>query len=116
MNDSTFLVASGEPARRRDWARLFEAEGERVVACSGPLVDCPLARGELRCPLLDAADMALYDLDAVTAEFLPTLLRAYPQRSLLFARDAVSPGGYHQPAIKRFVSAGRTQGTCFGGD
>ena len=116
MSTATFVVTSADPARRRDWASLFEEDGTRVLQCSGPLIDCPLARGETSCRLLDQADLAVYDLDSVTSTFLPLLRRAYAHRSLLFARDALTPGGQHRPSIRRFVVAGRgRRNVCFGG-
>lgn len=111
---TTTLVVTASLERRRDWARPFEQDGTKAIVCSGPLVDCPLARGETRCALLDRADLAVYDLDSVTASFLPVLMRAYAHRTLLFARDALTPGGRHVPSIRRFSAGGRGRGLCFG--
>lgn len=110
-----YVVASADPKRRRDWARTFGGEDGPVTLCSGPLVECPLARGEARCSLLDKSTHALYDLDSITPTFLVTLLRVYPHRTLLFARDALTAGGRHRPAIKRFVVGKRHRDVCFGG-
>jgi hypothetical protein len=109
------VVTSAVPERRRDWARLFREDGTRVLECSGPLVDCPLLRGESACQLLEDADLALYDLDSVTPAFLPALLRRYASLSVIFARDAFSPGGQHMPSVRRFHFARRDRGACFGG-
>lgn len=111
----TTVIVSASPERRRDWARPFERDGGRALGCSGPLVHCPLVRDETRCALLDRADLAVYDLDSLTASFLPVLMRAYAHRTLLFARDTLTPGGQHQPSIRRFAAGGRGRGLCFGG-
>lgn len=109
------IVTSADLARRRDWARVFEEDGVRVAQCSGPLIDCPLARGETRCRLLEESELAVYDIDSLLPTFFPTLLRAYPHRSFLFARDALAAGGRHRPSVRRFVLArGRSGGPCFG--
>ncbi len=109
-----FVVTSALPARRRDWASVFEEDGAEVRVCSGPLANCALLRGETRCPLLDRADLAVYDLDSVTSAFLPVLMRTYPHRSFVFARDTLAAAGRHEPSVERFVLGGRGRGMCFG--
>ena len=111
---TSVVVCSAMPERRRDWARILAADGACVVQCSGPLVDCPLVRGETACRLLRAADLAVYDLDSITATFLPTLLRRHPDRTMLFARDSVSPGGQHAPSVRRVHFRRRAAAACFG--
>jgi hypothetical protein len=110
----TAVVTSAVPERRRQWAKVFSAEGTRVLECSGPLVDCPLLRGERECTFLAGADLAVYDLDSVTPLFLPTLLRKHAGTSILFARDALSPGREHTPSVRRVHFARRARATCFG--
>ncbi len=107
------VVVSADPARRRDWASVFESGGQRVAVCSGPLIGCPLARGETGCLLLDESDVAVYDLDSVTPTLLPLLVRLYRHRTLLFARDTQTPGGRHRPSIVRLASPSRGR-ACFG--
>lgn len=110
-----YVVVSADPERRRDWARTFDRSVARILECPGPLGACPLARGALRCAVLDEAELALYDLDSTLPSFLATLVRVYAHRSMLFARDTLTPGGRHQPAVKRFA-IGRLpdDDACFG--
>lgn len=107
------VVVSADPERRTRWAGYFESEGARTMRCAGPEVACALARGLLRCPLLDDADGAVYDAAAVTPEFLIGLVRRYPNLNLAFARDTDQPGG--QPIIER-VNRRKTSAIdeCFG--
>lgn len=105
------VVVSADPERRVRWASSFEAEGARTLRCAGPTVACALSRGLLRCPLLDEAGAAVYDVAAVTPEFLLTLVRRYPDLALVFARD--SDGG--RPVVERVSGGERLPlDVCFG--
>lgn len=95
------VVISADPERREGWARSFETEGARVLRCVGPRVTCALQAGQPRCPLLDEADLAVYDVAAITPAFLLRLVRLYPRLQLGFARDVVDADGGHRPAVER---------------
>lgn len=115
MTAERYVVVSAEPERRRDWAELLERDGAAVTCCPGPRRRCPLVVGDGGCTLLDGAQVAIYDLDDLTPELLPILLRTYADRSLLFAHDTLAPSGRHQPSVKRFVLGGAPAGSCFAG-
>lgn len=81
------LVVSGDPDRRERWARMLAETGYDVARCVGPTVTCAIVQGR-RCPLLEEADLALYDQDA----FIPRLARMLGARngyhaSVLVAQD-----------------------------
>lgn len=57
------LVVSGDRDRRERWARALGADGYSVARCAGPSVTCAILEG-MRCPLLDEADVALYDRES----------------------------------------------------
>ena len=108
------VVTSAVPERRQQWAKVFADQDTRVFECSGPLIDCPLLRGERECVVLASADLAVYDLDSVTPLFLTTLLRKHSGVNVFFARDALSPGGEHTPSVRRVHLARRGRAACFG--
>lgn len=115
----TVLVTSADAQRRRAWAHLLERRGQRVLRCAGPLVGCSLLT-RLECPLLQDADIALYDLDSVTPAFLARALRLSPRGPMLFARDVWSDEEGHRPRVhavsERHLPMGLDLGfeVCFG--
>lgn len=97
---------SADAERREGWARFFEAEGARVIRCVGPLVSCALFAGRARCPLLDEAELAVYDVASLSPTFLLRLLRRSPRPQLGFARDVVDADGRHRPSVERVSRPG----------
>lgn len=95
----TVVVVSPDPLRRWDWARHFEGDGTRVLRCAGPSVACALLEGLPTCPLLDEADVAVYDREALVRDFVPTLLAKHPALPVLFARDEATLSGHHVPVV-----------------
>ena len=71
----TALVVSSDPAVRSDWARFFDRLGLRTMRCVGPQAMCGLLDGG-RCPLHDAASIAVYDRASLTPELTLRLIRA----------------------------------------
>lgn len=107
-NAPYLLVVSGDPDRRERWARVLAETGYEVARCAGPAVSCAIVDGT-RCPLLEEADLALYDQDA----FIPRLARVLGARhgydaSIVVAQD----DDRGRPALLRRV--GRSVAGCFG--
>lgn len=93
------VVVSAHAERRRDWSAHFESDMTRVLGCAGPLVTCALLRDLPSCPLLDEADLAIYDTASLTPELVKRIARAHPAMPLLFARDERGPDGTHRPIV-----------------
>lgn len=102
------LVVSGDPDRRERWARLLAETGSEVARCVGPSVNCAILKGT-RCPLLEEADIALYDKDA----YIPRLARMLGARHGYRASVLVAQDDEHgRPATLRRV--GSLAAGCFG--
>ena len=98
------VVVAQDAAIRDGWARALEATGMRVTRCVGPGVSCVLLRGPGRCPLLDAAGIALYHEAVLTEPFLARL-RAAPHAAMAIAtRDRHRMDGDHEPAMSRVIA------------
>lgn len=105
---SRLLVVSGDPGRRERWARALAETGYDVSRCVGPTGTCAIVLGK-RCPLLEEADLAVYDQDA----YIPRLARvlgAHPgyQVSVFVAQD----DEHGRPAALR--RTGSIAAGCFG--
>lgn len=103
------LVVSGDADRRERWARVFAEAGYDIARCVGPAVTCAILQGR-RCPLLDEADIALYDRES----YVPRLARALGGRPpyhafVLVAEDDAA--GQPTAVRRRTGSAGIA---CFG--
>ena len=102
------LVVSGDPERRERWAAVLAETGYEVGRCVGPAGSCAIVEGR-RCPLLDEADLALYDADAYAPRLARILGRHHGYRaSILVAEDDANG----RPAALR-RSGGAIPG-CFG--
>lgn len=102
------LVVSGDPDRRERWARVLAETGYDVARCAGPASSCAIMEGR-RCPLLEEADVALYDRDA----FIPRLARVLGARHGYHASVVVGQDDEHgRPALLRRVRSSATG--CFG--
>lgn len=105
------LIVSGDADRWGRWALSFAAEGACTMRCAGPTVSCALLRGLARCPLLDEADAAVYDVASLNDEFVLTLARRYPHLLLAFARDSAEG----KPVVERIKRDRRSEiDACFG--
>lgn len=101
------LVVSGDADRRERWARVFAEAGYDLARCVGPAVNCAILHGR-RCPLLDEADIALYDRDS----FAPAIARALGGRQYkAFVLVAEDDAAGRPTAVRRTGSAGIA---CFG--
>jgi len=94
----TALVVSSDPAVRSDWARFFDRLGLRTMRCVGPQAMCGLLDGG-RCPLHDAASIAVYDRASLTPELTLRLIRAARSLPVAFADDRLDVNGRHEPSI-----------------
>jgi len=92
------LVVSPEPARRADWATIVADERTDVATCAGPSDRCLLLTGCDRCPLVERADAAVYDLEFTRPELLAALMRAHPRVEIVLARDRWVRG-QHRPSV-----------------
>lgn len=102
------LVVSGDPDRRERWAAVLAETGHDVVRCAGPATGCAIVDGR-RCPLLDEADLALYDAEAYVPRLARVLGRPHEYRAtVLVAQDDVNG----RPAALR--RSGGTAPGCFG--
>lgn len=84
------LVESADPGARATQSAMLRAHGYDVVSCGGPasLEDpgCPMLGADGRCPLVDQADVVLYDLDLDKPDegaVLDALRAAYPSRPVV---------------------------------
>ncbi len=69
----------------------------RTLRCAGPVAtSCALALGRA-CPLHEAADLAFYDEQGVTAALATQLLTSKRSLPIVFARDRILPNGEHEP-------------------
>lgn len=93
------VVVNADAEQRRDWAAGLQSDVTRVLGCAGPLVTCALLRDLASCPLLDEADLAVYDTASLTPGLVPRLALAHPDVPLLFARDERGTDGRHQPVV-----------------
>ncbi len=91
----TAVIVSADAGRRIEWGNHFAGDTRRVVRCVGPTVSCALLAGEPTCPLLDAAELAVYDRDSIVPDFVPLLLDRHPSLLLLFATDDPVQDGHH---------------------
>ena len=98
------LVVARDPETREGWARSLEATGMDVMRCVGPAVSCPLVHDGARCPLLDDAELALYDEGTLTDEFIGRLRASSPKGMVVAARDRRLIGGEHEPALSRAIA------------
>ena len=102
------LVVSGDPERRERWAAVLAETGYEVARCAGPVASCAILEGR-RCPLLEEADLALYDAEAYVPRLARVLGRQHRYRaSVLVAQDDASG----RPAAVR--RSGGTVSGCFG--
>jgi len=97
-------VVSPDPAVRAGWADVLEGAGIRVIRCAGPTVSCTLLNGGARCPLQDEADVAIYDENALSADFLERVRRSPPSVPIAAAADRTVDEGEHEPLVMRIVS------------
>ena len=59
---TTVLIVGDDPARRSEWAGWLMREGYTTATCEGPnVVPCPWVDGR-RCPLREAVDIAIVDM------------------------------------------------------
>lgn len=93
------VVVSQDAERRADWMATFIGDGRRVLGCAGPFERCVLVDGREICPALAGADLAVYDLAAVSTTFLARLFRAHPGVAIRLGRDQRGPDGRHRPAL-----------------
>lgn len=100
----TALVVSPDPAVRAGWADVLESAGIRVIRCAGPTVSCALLCGGARCPLHDEADAAIYDENALRADFLECLRLSPPSVAIAAACDRMEADSEHEPLVTRIVS------------
>ena len=102
------LVVSGDPDRRERWARVLAETGHDVGRCVGPTANCAILQGK-RCPLLEEADIALYDQEA----YIPRLARMLGARHGYRASVLVAQDDEHgRPATLR--RTGSLAAGCFG--
>ena len=102
------LVVSGDPDRRERWAAVLAETGYEVARCAGPATSCAIVDGR-RCPLLEAADLALYDAEAYVPRLARTLGRHHGYRATILVAQDDANG---RPAALR-QSGGAVPG-CFG--
>lgn len=95
----TIVVVSAWNARRRDWGTLAAGDETRVLRCAGPERFCALMEGHPSCPLLEQADLAIYDVSAVMPSFWTRLHTAHPGLAVRFARDELTAEGHHRPRV-----------------
>lgn len=95
----TVVVVSAWEERRRDWATLAAGEETRVLRCAGPEGFCALMQGRPSCPLLEQADLAIYDVGGVFPLFWTRLHVAHPELAVRFARDELTAEGRHRPRV-----------------
>lgn len=97
------VVVARDPDIRDDWARALEASGMKVTRCVGPTVSCIVMREGTRCPLLDAAGLAVYH-ESVLSEAFEDHLRAVGTRAMAVAtRDRRRLDGAHEPVMSRVI-------------
>lgn len=103
------LVVSGDPERRERWAAVLAETGYDVARCAGPAAaSCAIVDGR-RCPLLEEADLALYDTVAYVPRLARVLGRQHGYRaSVLVAQDDADG---RPAAVRRNVVTGPG---CFG--
>lgn len=102
------LVVSGDAERRERWAGALMETGYEVGRCAGPATSCAIVEGR-RCPLLDEADLALYDADAFVPRVARVLGRAHGYRATVLVAQDDANG---RPAALR--RGGGTVPGCFG--
>ena len=96
--------ADANAARIDGWTALMIAayDGRTDVAtCAGPSSRCVLLRGEASCPLVQGADLVVYDFDATSPSFLAMLLRAHRSADVVLARDRIARGQHRPSAVLR---------------
>lgn len=108
----TALVVSADPDVRGDWAGYFEGLGLRSLACAGPSPRCALLE-QGSCPLLQQADVAVYDRSTLTPQLTLRLVRTSRAVPIAFARDQRDEHGHHQPLVTGVASRARTT-ACIG--
>ena len=86
-----------------------------MIRCAGPLAFCGLKESR-SCPLLEGADVAVYDVAAVSPDFLLRLVRSRCRAALVFAHDEADAAGRHGPVYERAFCGGRPRDieSCFG--
>ena len=102
------LVVSGDPERRERWAAVLAETGYEVARCAGPATSCAIVAGR-RCPLLDEADLAVYDADAYAPGLARILGRQHGYRATVLVAQDDANG---RPAALR--RSGGTSPGCFG--
>jgi len=95
------LIVSPSEARRRDWSAVVADGRTDVGSCAGPSSSCVLLRGEASCPLVQGADLVVYDFDATSPSFLAMLLRAHRSADVVLARDRIARGQHRPSAVLR---------------
>lgn len=103
--DVTALVVSADPEIRDGWARWIERDGGMALRCAGPAGGCALLAGMRRCPLHLEADIAYYDMDAISGALLARLLEWQPRMGVAFAVDDRGPDG-HRPRVRYLIAGG----------
>lgn len=102
-------MVSADPDRRERWARVFAEAGYDIALCAGPTVSCAILQRR-RCPLLDEADIALYDRES----YVPPLARALggrpPYRAFVLVAEDDAAG--RPTAVRR--RTGSAGIACFG--
>lgn len=106
----TIVIASAHEERRRDWVALSQDGDTRVLQCAGPLGSCPLIQRSATCPLLDQADLAIYDAGVIVPAFRARLHAAHPRLPVRFARNARTAGGFHRPLFIASIEPRPTAG------
>lgn len=95
------LVVTPSEAQRRDWSAVVADDRTRVETCPGPSANCLLLRGVSSCPLVERADLVLYDFDATTPQFLAMLLHAHRNAEVVLVRDRLVRGQHRPSAVLR---------------
>jgi hypothetical protein len=101
------LVVSADPERRERWAAVLAETGYEVARCAGPATSCAIADGH-RCPLLEEADLALYDAEAYVPRLARVLGRQHGYRATVLVAQDDANG---RPAA---VRRGDAAPGCFG--
>ena len=102
----TIVVASADPNVHEDWAACYAREDAAVIRCAGPLAFCGLKQSR-SCPLLAGADVAVYDVAAVSPDFLLRLVRSRCRAALVFAHDEADAAATARSTSGRSAAAAR---------
>lgn len=103
------LVVSADPDRRERWGRVFAEVGYDIASCEGPTASCAILHGR-RCPLLDEADVAVYDRESYVPSIARALGRCSPYRAFVLVAQDDADG--RPTAVRRGTSSAGI--ACFG--